>query len=202
MAQIIARQRHIPVGLVLDPIEVSQLRVAHDGFARHFEQRPQQKLCADMRRRGHTARARQSRPAQQVHEHRFGLVIELVAERNCIGAQAAVCGVARFTRRGLETLAAAGHADAPDCKPNLPAPAQRAAKAAPCIRVPAQAVMNVNRADAVAEFRRKRAHHVQQHYRVHSTRKPDGNALSTQRVRAKAGAYRAHQPRVSARPLP
>ena len=159
--QEIAREALIGVRFVLDPREASPLRVGSDVGARNAQQRPDRDHrgggipgeCAGL---GHRRRAACSGAAQQVEQHRFGLVIALVRKRHAIGSRTRERRVSRLTRRGLEALAAPRpERDASHRERHAQASAQRAAEPLPAVRVRADAMIDVDRAQRDAHARRK-----------------------------------------------
>ena len=105
-AQKIARMRRVSVGFVVDPLQTVRLRVAHKLGARHFEQRPQQRLGAEPAERRHCARAPDAGAPQEAQQDRFGLVVKMVRQRHGIGPHPCQCGATRIPRGSFQSLAA------------------------------------------------------------------------------------------------
>src|SRR4029077_7579169 len=104
-AEEVARQRFVSVALVLDPVEPVPACVVFDLAARRAEERAPERLVAEARARRHAARAARAGAAQQVHQHRLGLVVEVVRERDAIRLRFAERLVACFARGGFEAFA-------------------------------------------------------------------------------------------------
>ena len=141
----VARQRLVGVALVLDPSSRGGAHTPRSPCAT-FRAKVAAKSSPEIGSCKHAARPAQPRAAQQVHQHRFGLVVEVVRERDAVGAGIFTSKdlVARLAGRGLEALASLHHLHLFDGERHAEALAQPPAEGGPGVRVRAQTVMNVN----------------------------------------------------------
>src|SRR2546428_13999515 len=78
----VAREGLIGVALVLDPLKPMQARILFNRSARYVEERAREELALEARKPLHAACAAHASAAQEVQQHGFGLVVEVVRKRN------------------------------------------------------------------------------------------------------------------------
>ena len=133
-------------------------RIAFDRSTRHGQQRPDQLDCSgpvitffrpsasDLQhtKRRHTGGAGNPRPAQQIEQRRFGLVIAVVRQRQPVGIDRGECAITAAPRRRFQAFAAVAlHFDADDVERNRQAAAEGRAEIRPRIGMRAEAVMHM-----------------------------------------------------------
>ena len=77
------------IALVLDPSQIVFMRIGDDRLARHVEQRSREQPAIELRARAHAARAARAGAAQEAHQHRFRLIVQLMRERQHVERQLA-----------------------------------------------------------------------------------------------------------------
>ena len=154
--------------------------VGADGAARHVEQRAQQRFLAEPALHRHAARAFETRATQQVEKHRFGLVVEVVSERDGVRADLREGCAARFTRRRLEALMLFSDFYFYRFERNPQFKAKSRAESSPIARIRAQTMVDVDCGEFVAEAGCKPAQNMQQDYGIDSTRQADRKAFAAQ----------------------
>jgi hypothetical protein len=89
------------------------LRVRQDLAPRHVEERTHEALSLQPRDGRHAARPGRAGAAQQVHQHRLGLVVQVVRQEDDLEGGLLQDAVAGRPRRRLEPLARLRDAHAP-----------------------------------------------------------------------------------------
>ena len=179
-ADEIARQRLVGVGVVLDPRQAAGGGVGANLSARHVEQRSQENLAAERPDSWHAARPFQSSAAQQIEQHGLRLVAEVMAERDRIRSCLEHGCAARFTRRRLKAIAFSFYFYLERLEWNPKVTAIARAEFLPVSRVGAQAVIDVNRRELVAETTRILVEYMQQDDGIDSARQTDDDAFSAE----------------------
>ena len=158
VAQEVAAETPAVVAFIIDPMQAVFSRIAFDRGARHGQQRPDQLDCSgpaiaffrpaasDLQRtqRRHAGRAGNPRPAQQIEQRRFGLVVAVVRQRQPVGIDRGECAITAAPRRRFQAFAAVAlHFDADDVERNRQTAAEGRAEIRPRIGMWAEAVMHM-----------------------------------------------------------
>src|SRR5207237_9800276 len=138
------------VPLVLEIREAMNAGIVLDILSRNIEQRTGEELAFEARKGSHAARAAQPGTAQQVHEHGFGLVIELVRKRNHVAFCFLKNSITGFACCRLEAFAALFDFHAMHRDGDAPGLAELLAEGGPGVGVGAQAMVDVDRGDTAA----------------------------------------------------
>src|SRR5258706_10315946 len=155
--------------------------VGHDVFPRDFKERAQQPFPAERRTRRHAARAAQPGAAQQVHQDRLGLVVQVMRERHEIRRSFPENLIARVARRSFETSSRLCNFYAVNRERYPPLPAEPAAEAGPFVGVRAEPMVDMDGAKRIFFLALQAMKDVQERYRVDPARQPDADALALQR---------------------
>jgi hypothetical protein len=159
------------------------VRVLLDRGSRNVEQRAGEELAIEALERLHAARAAHARAAQEIHQHGFRLVVQMVRQRDDPCFQFTEYRVARFARGGFRPFAGFSHFDFMNRDGDVPGLAKPRAKPGPGIGVGAQPVMHMDGRNAGMVFEQ-----VKQNHRVHASGERHGNALSPERFGELASA--------------
>ena len=183
----VAGEHFVGIAFVLDPIKLPLAGVGQDVFARNAKQRPQGEppgAGGTMQRPAlrHARGAGQSRAPQQVEQHRFCLVVELVRERDHRGVRAGQCRIARLPGRRFQPTPAEGGLHPAHLERNAETLAQRPAEGFPFPGVRADAVIDMHRGQGQPVTRGDYAHAMQQRYGIDPAGERDADRRPVHRI--------------------
>ena len=177
------------VRFVLDPLEARRLRVLEERCARKREERaidphPRARERAHLR---HRSDALQPGAAQQLQQHRLGLVVEVVRERDDRLVTPRVDGIARAARRAFQPLGGAAlDMHALDRERHAAFGAEALAECGPRVGVGAEAVMHVHRANGSPRLAAMARHEVEKHRRIEAAGEPHAHRGARRQAREAA----------------
>ncbi len=200
VANEIALQRHVGVGLVLDPGEPARLGVGGDCRIGQREERTQQcrsrRQAAEPRHRG---KAMRTRTAQQLQEQRFGLVAGVMGEHDKCGLRLGEHAIARRAGRRLRSeVGSTIDAHAVHDQRHRALRALRHAERRPLVRPGREPVMDMDGGQRHAMRGRRGRHRIEQHHRIAAARQGDGEGERAP-VRCEGDAARPPPPRAPSR---
>lgn len=105
VTQVIARQAGIPVAFIFDPGQPGLTGIGFDLAPRHTKQRPQQPPFAETPLGWHTGRPGDTGAAQQVEEHRLGLIAAVMGQQQDVTRHVGKNPVTRRAGSRLQTTA-------------------------------------------------------------------------------------------------
>ena len=168
------------VAFVIDPAQTVLDGIGFEDGMRHVQQRPNQQRAVALRScGGHPGRTGHAGPAQEVEQHRFGLIVAMVCQRYGVRVTGGKRRMAAATRGCLQPFAApARDADTLDLQGHIHINAKIATELRPAIGVRAKTVMHMQGRQfrQTGARRVQAAQRVQQHHRIHPAGKGDDNA--------------------------
>ena len=127
----------------------------------------------------HPRQTSYARAPQKLQQYRFGLIVQIVRQRDIVRAPRAERRVARVSRRGFRAVAACD-VDFDDGTFHAALAAARPAEPRPRSRVRGKLMIHVQRLQLEAHARREAREHIQEHDGIDAAAQADDDALAGQ----------------------